>query len=117
MDFESEHSRHNGPASNERVFERTREVKKRAAGLASATGEAVSEWQRFLHDRLEKNPYATLGTFAGIGYVLSGGLSPHVVRLAFGIGSRIVLAMVLKEVSETIAGRSELAGDQTKGKV
>jgi hypothetical protein len=86
-----------------RVVEQSRRVRADLEGLASALFETRAEWEAQLRDRLSARPYVGLATAAGVGYVLGAGVSPGLLRAAFGIGRRVVLAMMVRRIAAPVA--------------
>ncbi|MEO8603694.1 MAG: hypothetical protein ABI629_14065 [bacterium] len=70
--------------------------------LAETGQRAVRGWQRYLRQRVDEQPYATVVVAAGLGYVLGGGLPVSLVRIAVGIGSRLAAERVLSGVARTL---------------
>lgn len=92
----------NGAAREEgvaRLVEQSRRVRDDLEGLVSAVAEARSEWEEQLRSRLTERPYVGLAAAAGVGYVLGAGVSPLLLRAAFGLGTRIAFAMVMRRVA------------------
>lgn len=85
-----------------RVVEQSRRVREDLEGLVSAVVEARSAWEDRLRDRLNERPYLGLATAAGVGYVLGAGASPFLFRAAFGIGTRIAFAMMMRRLAGTL---------------
>lgn len=85
-----------------RVLRQSRRVREDLEGLVSAVVEARSAWEDRLRERLTERPYLGLAAAAGVGYVLGAGASPLLLRAAFGIGSRVALAMVMRRFAGTL---------------
>ncbi len=85
-----------------RVVEQSRRVRDDLEGLVSAVAEARGAWQGELRERLNERPYLGLAAAAGLGYVLGAGASPYLLRVAFGLGSRVAFAMVMRRLAETL---------------
>ncbi|MBY0275485.1 hypothetical protein K2Z84_09090 [Candidatus Binatia bacterium] len=94
--------RSNGAASDEagvsKLLEQSRRVRDDLEGLVSAVADARSEWEEQLRARLTERPYVGLAAAAGVGYVLGAGVSPLLLRAAFGLGTRVAFAMVMRRV-------------------
>ncbi len=92
------------------VVEQTRRIREDLEGLASAVFATRSSWESALRERLTERPYVGLATAAGLGYVLGAGVSPALLRVAFGLGSRVAFAVVMRRLAvpltEAIAGRA-----------
>lgn len=82
-----------------RVLEQSRRVRADVEDLISAVFEARSEWESELRERLTQRPYVGLATAAGLGYVLGAGLSPGLIRAAFGLGSRVAFAVMVRRLA------------------
>jgi ElaB/YqjD/DUF883 family membrane-anchored ribosome-binding protein len=93
-----------------RVVEQSRRVRADVEGLVSAVFEARSEWESELRERLTQRPYVGLATAAGLGYVLGAGLSPGLIRVAFGVGRRVAFAVMMRRIAapltEMVVGRT-----------
>lgn len=85
-----------------RVVEQSRRVREDFEGLLSAVVEARSEWEDRLRDRLNERPYLGLAAAAGVGYVLGAGASPYLFRAAFGLGTRIAFALMMRRLAGTL---------------
>jgi len=92
------------------VVEQTRRIREDLEGLASAVFATRSSWESSLRERLTERPYVGLATAAGLGYVLGAGVSPALLRVAVGLGSRVAFAVVMRRLAvpltEAIAGRA-----------
>jgi ElaB/YqjD/DUF883 family membrane-anchored ribosome-binding protein len=62
-----------------------------AQQLQQSVGEAADAVYAQLADHATQRPYRTLGTAAGIGFVLAGGLTPKVAGLMLSFGSKWLL--------------------------
>lgn len=93
----------NGAAGDEdgvtRLVEQSRRVRDDLQGLVSAVADARSDLEEQLRARLTARPYLGLATAAGVGYVLGAGVSPLLLRAAFGLGTRVAFAMVMRRVA------------------
>ena len=85
-----------------RVVEQSRRVREDLEGLVSAVVEARSAWEDSLRDRLNDRPYLGLVAAAAVGYVLGAGASPYLFRAAFGLGTRIAFAMMMRRLAGTL---------------
>ena len=94
----------------ERIVEQSRRLRGDVDGLVSAVLEARGEWEARLRDGLTERPYLGLATAAGLGYVLGAGVSPGLLRAAFGIGRRVAFAVMVRRlaapIAELIVGRA-----------
>lgn len=99
-----------GDGTTARMREQSRKVRDDLEELASTVMAARSEWETTLREHLTAHPYAGLAAAAGLGYVLGAGVSPALLRTIFGLGTRIALAMVVRELTApltAVAGESE----------
>jgi ElaB/YqjD/DUF883 family membrane-anchored ribosome-binding protein len=76
-----------------------RDIGQNAQALARSVESAVRELETMLGQQVEKRPYCTLAGAVGIGYVLGGGLPSRMTSLLLGIGSRIALAALAREMT------------------
>ena len=93
-----------------RLYEQSRRVREDVEGLVSAAFDARSDWESRLRERLTERPYLGLATAAGVGYVLGAGISPGLIRAAFGLGTRVAFAVMMRRLAapltEAIADRT-----------
>ncbi|MEW6268120.1 MAG: hypothetical protein AB1689_02335 [Thermodesulfobacteriota bacterium] len=82
-----------------RVYEQSRRVREDFEGLLSAVFEAKADVEATLRERLAERPYVGLAAAAGLGYVLGAGISPRLIRTAFGLGSRIAFAVLMRQLA------------------
>lgn len=110
---EEQGQRTNGAATDadgvSRLLEQSRRVRDDLEGLVSAVADARSAWEEQLRARLTERPYVGLAAAAGVGYVLGAGVSPLLLRAAFGLGTRVAFAMVMRRVVGAL-------GDATMGR-
>ena len=66
--------------------------------LAEAATHLTRGWQSLVRDRIERRPYATLATAAGVGYVLGGGLPTSLLRVLVGVGGRIAVERLMADI-------------------
>jgi len=108
--WQEEHANEQDVPGVARVLEQSRRVRADVEGLVSAVFEARSEWESELRERLTQRPYVSLATAAGLGYVLGAGLSPGLIRAAFGLGSRVAFAVMVRRLAapltEMVVGRT-----------
>jgi hypothetical protein len=86
-------------ASVRQIYDQTRRVGDELGVLADAARQAISGCQALARERLERQPYATLAVAAGIGYVLGGGMPTTLMRLLFGVGSRLAVERALAQLA------------------
>jgi hypothetical protein len=98
----AEHELDDGNPGVRRVVAQSRRVREDVQGLISAVLETRSEWESELRDRLSDRPYVGLATAAGVGYVLGAGLSPTLIRVAFGLGTRVAFAVMMRRLAAPI---------------
>lgn len=85
-----------------RVYEQSKRVREDFEGLVSAVYEAKADVESALRERLKEHPYLGLAAAAGLGYVLGAGISPRLLRTAFGLGTRIAFAAVMRQLATPI---------------
>jgi hypothetical protein len=90
------------PPSARELLDEAARLRGDLAALAETSQRAVRGWRRYLRQRVEEQPYATVVVAAGLGYVLGGGLPTSLVRAAIGIGSRLAAERVLSRVARTL---------------
>jgi len=59
--------------------------------LSDAFSDAVREARSFVRYQAQHHPYRAIGTAAGVGFVLGGGLSVRLTRTLMGVGGRLLL--------------------------
>ncbi len=62
---------------------------------ASEIERRSEEAARFLRDEISVAPYRTLGLALAAGYVIGGGLTPHLMRLLMTTGGRAMAGSLL----------------------
>jgi len=82
-----------------RLQELGRDVGQNAQALASSVESTFRELETILGQQVERRPYATLAAAVGLGYVLGGGLPSRMTSLLLGIGSRVALAALAREIA------------------
>lgn len=110
MDPDARAARPNGSAHGgedeepgvSRVVEQSRRARDDLEGLVSAVVETRSEWEDRLRERLNERPYLGLAAAAGVGYVLGAGASPLLIRAAFGLGTRLAFAMMMRRLAGSL---------------
>src|SRR5512135_1534482 len=91
------------PGRSEGVSRYARQVVHGTQEVSTALRAAADDVQRYLADQARCRPYSTLAVAAGVGYVLGGGLRTQLTGLLFGIGSRLAIAIVAREISDSQA--------------
>lgn len=81
-----------------------RQLQHNAATLATEVQSASDDLERYVTDRVRRQPYSTLGAAAGIGYVLGGGLRSSLTMMMLGAAARIVAGQLVRELS-SMAGQ------------
>jgi hypothetical protein len=82
------------PAQSRRLGARVREMRE----LGSNMEDAIDEIGEFMRVQAQTRPYASLASAAAFGYVLGGGIPTPVISLAFGLGSRAAVSLLLREL-------------------
>jgi len=77
-------------------------VREDARQLVSSVNELSSHARASLDEMIEKRPYATLGVAFAAGYVLAGGLSSRLTRLAVVLGGRYLINTFGSEILESV---------------
>ena len=102
-------------------------IEEEAEDAWSRTRDAFSDVTQSLDikGRLERNPYGTLATALGVGYVLGGGfftpLTARILRLGFKIGVRLAVLPLLNDeaanmVSNLVGGESPSGGESRRAR-
>ena len=66
--------------------------------LATHVQETSSELQTYITEQVRDRPYTVLGAAAAVGFLLGGGLSSKLTLMAFGVATRLAMAMAAKEM-------------------
>jgi hypothetical protein len=74
--------------------------------LKHETAETLEDLRLASRLQLEKSPYMTLAATFAAGWVLGGGISPRLLRMLFGVGSRFAATMLLRQALEEITDRA-----------
>lgn len=82
----------------ERLRDHAREMQTSLTGLQSAAHEIVEELSAAAREQLEVRPYATLGAFFALGWILGGGLTPRILRRLGSFGGRMAVSMAVQRV-------------------
>ena len=91
-----------GEAGVARIYEQSRRVRTDLEELVSAVVDARSEWEDRLRSRLTERPYVGLAAAAGVGYVLGGGISPALLRMAVALGGRVAFAVMMRRLAASL---------------
>ena len=78
------------------------------ARLRDEVAGAVGDAREFVGDQVDAHPLLAVGTAAGLGFLLGGGVTRHSLALLVGVGARLA-AQVL---SDEFAGALERAPDR-----
>jgi len=87
-----------------------RRIQQDASRLATHVQDLGSDIEGFLAGQVRERPYATLAAAAGVGYVLGGGLGSRLTLLAFGVATRLAMAMAARELGSLSMGMPPAAG-------
>lgn len=90
-----------------------RELRDAGRQLGRAARTACEDVSEVCRRQLDRNPYLTLGSIFGIGYVLGGGIPAGAVRLALGIGLRVGATVAVRELAER--ARAPRLGGRRRG--
>ena len=77
------------------------EVRENADDLAESFSDTLDDVKQFARKQTRQRPYAALGMAAGVGFILGGGLTVRVGSTLLGIGARVALNTVLREVTKS----------------
>lgn len=77
-------------------------VRDDARQLMTSVNELSSQARATLDEMIEKRPYATLGAAFAAGYVLAGGLSSRLTRVAVLLAGRYLVNTLGSEMLENI---------------
>jgi len=101
-----------------RLREHGREAYEHAQALGSNLEQAVDDIGGFLRENMERRPYMTLASAAGIGYVLGGGVPRRLTAILFGLSTRFAIELFVRELTghgspsgTTSAGASRAESD------
>lgn len=85
-------------ALGDRLSEHGKQLKKSLGEATDATRAASHELAEASRSQLRSSPYLTLGMAFGLGWILGGGIPPRAFTFAAGLGSRVALSMLLKDL-------------------
>lgn len=102
------------PQGSHSMGEHARRIHRDAATLAAEVRGTTVDAQRYLADRVKRHPYSTLGTAAGIGYVLGGGLGSRLTVVLVGAATRLATALAVRELGVRILRDDAAAPVQNK---
>jgi len=81
------------------LLDDTSQLRDDVDALTRHAGRTLDGWRRYLSQRLESHPYATVGVVAGVGCVLGGGIPRPLITLLLGVGSRIAVDRVISALA------------------
>lgn len=84
--------------STERIQQEFRRARADTEAVLEDLRNLRGELGAVLRERLQSQPYLTLGVTAGIGYVLGGGLPKGSPTLAMGLATRMAAGWLMREV-------------------
>ena len=102
------------PRDARSLGDQCRQIRHDAHALARAVQGATDDLERYITERVEERPYATLGAAAGVGYVLGGGLRPRLTAMLFGAATRLAMALAARELTARLSPGAS-ASVQNKG--
>jgi ElaB/YqjD/DUF883 family membrane-anchored ribosome-binding protein len=82
-----------------------RQIRQDATVLATELQDTTTDFERFLGDHANRQPWATVGVAAAVGYVLGGGLRSRFTLVMLGVATRLAAAVAVRGVGERIAAR------------
>jgi hypothetical protein len=74
----------------------TTAIKRAAVEAASSVNDLYQVSQGFMERQARERPYAVLGTAAGVGFILGGGLASRIAGILLAIGGRVLATQVLE---------------------
>jgi len=77
-------------------------VRQDARQLVSSVNELSTQAKAGLDEMIEKRPYATLGAAFAAGYILAGGLSSRLTRVAVLLAGRYLINTFGSEMLENV---------------
>lgn len=83
-----------------------REIGAQLQELTATVAESLAGLDSSLRRQFETRPYVTLGAAAGVGYVLAGGLPTRLTGILLGLGSRIVIPVIVHQLTALIHAQS-----------
>jgi ElaB/YqjD/DUF883 family membrane-anchored ribosome-binding protein len=86
------------------VRERVGEVRERADDLARTVGSLARDLEDAVTRETKRRPYQAVAAAATVGFVLGGGLSMGVLRLAMRVGARLATAALLERALQGSSG-------------
>lgn len=91
----------------QRIQELGHDIGENAQALMRSLEGAARELEAMLREQVAQRPYGTLAAALTLGYVLGGGLPSRMTSLFLGIGSRLALAAMARELA-----RQQLSANQ-----
>ena len=88
----------------QRLFDHGRQIQREATVLTATVEEAAAEVTAFLREQTQRHLYRTLATAAGVGYVIGGGLASRLTKVLLGLGGRLTVAIVARELGGLLQG-------------
>ena len=76
------------------------EIKDATKEAASSVGSLYRVGYGFLERQANERPYAVLGTAAGVGFILSGGLATRLAGVLLAAGGRILATHLIESSSD-----------------
>jgi ElaB/YqjD/DUF883 family membrane-anchored ribosome-binding protein len=90
------------PASDvDKIAAHIAEVRDNADDLAESFTETLDDVKHYVRKQAHQRPYTTLGVAAGVGFILGGGLTLRVGSTLLGIGARVALNSVLRDITKS----------------
>ena len=77
------------------------EVRDNADDLAESFNETLDDVKQLVRKQMRQRPYTALGVAAGVGFILGGGLTVRVGSTLLGLGARVALNSLLREVTKS----------------
>jgi hypothetical protein len=103
-------------APTTRVLHSAARVRGEARDLVDAVEATAVELEDFLRTELRQRPYLTLALAAGAGYILGGGLPTRVTGLLFTFGTRVAMAIAVRELTTRSASDTDPVARRVRNK-
>ena len=90
------------PLRAQRLYEHGRQIRREAQVLTTTVEHAAEDISAFLRQQTTESPYRTLAAAAGVGFIIGGGLASRMTKVLLGVGGRVVMAMVVRELTAAL---------------
>lgn len=79
-----------------------RQMQAEASALLTTIEAFTRDADAFLRQHATQRPYAVLAAAFGVGYIGGGGLATRLTSVAFGLGSRLAIALAARQLGERL---------------